>query len=139
MARSLNKVALIGNLGADPESRKTGDGTSVVSLSLATSEEWKDKSGEKQEKTEWHRIVLWRGLAEVAEKYLTKGSKVYIEGKLQTRQYEDKDGQTKYTTEVVGRELIMLGGQGESSAGSARGSAAPPPPPADIDEDDLPF
>ncbi|MCL2673294.1 MAG: single-stranded DNA-binding protein [Alphaproteobacteria bacterium] len=102
MAGSVNKVILVGNLGRDPEVRQAGSGAKVVSFSMATSENWKDKSGQRQEKTEWHRIVIFNpNLAEVAEKYLRKGSKVYIEGSLQTRKWNDQSGQEKYTTEVV--------------------------------------
>ncbi len=113
----VNKVILIGNLGKDPEVRHLENGTPVTSFSIATSESYKDKnSGEKVEKTEWHNVVLWRGLAEVAEKYLHKGDKVYIEGKLQTRSWE-KDGVTRYTTEIVGREMTMLSKKGQSGGG----------------------
>ncbi|HDA7950775.1 TPA: single-stranded DNA-binding protein, partial [Staphylococcus aureus] len=121
MAGSVNKVLLIGNLGSDPEVRRTQDGKPVVNLSVATSETWKDKaSGERKEKTEWHRVVIWNeGLCSVAEKYLQKGSKVYIEGALQTRKWQDKDGQDKYSTEVVlngyGGVLTMLDKPGERS------------------------
>lgn len=110
----VNKVILLGNLGRDPEVRSLENGTKVASFSIATTESYKDKTtGERKELTEWHNIVLWRGLAEVAEKYLTKGSKIYLEGKLQTRSYQDKEGVTKYTTEIVGRELNMIGGRPE--------------------------
>src|SRR5204862_702289 len=118
MAGSVNKVILIGNLGRDPETRSTQDGTKIVHLNLATSENWKDRnSGERRERTEWHRVVIFdEKLAEVAEKYLRKGSKVYLEGQLQTRKWTDQSGQEKYTTEVVlGRfrsQLTMLDGRG---------------------------
>lgn len=141
MAGSVNKVILIGNLGRDPEVRSTQDGAKIVQLSVATSENWKDKSsGERKEKTEWHRVVIFNDrLAEVAEKYLRKGSKIYLEGQLQTRKWTDKDGAEKYTTEVVlGKfrgELTMLDGRGEGGAssggygddmgGSERASGAP--------------
>ena len=106
----VNKVILIGNLGRDPEMRYFSDGTAVANFSIATSDEWKDKNtGEKKEKTEWHRIVVFRQLAEICGKYLTKGKQVYIEGKLQTRSWE-KDGVTRYTTEIVANEMRMLGG-----------------------------
>ncbi len=127
MAGSVNKVILIGNLGRDPEVRTTQDGAKIVTLNLATSESWKDKgSGERREKTEWHRVVIFNDrLGDVAERYLKKGSKVYIEGALQTRKWTDKDNQERYTTEViVGRfrgELTLLdsrGGGGDSSAAS---------------------
>jgi single-strand DNA-binding protein len=123
MAGSVNKVILIGNLGKDPESRSMQDGNKVVNLSIATSENWKDKaSGERKEKTEWHRVVIFNErLAEVAERYLRKGAKVYVEGQLQTRKWTDQSGTEKYTTEVVlGRfrgELTMLDGRGGSGGG----------------------
>ncbi len=123
--RSLNKVMLIGNLGKDPELRYTQSSIPVASFSIATSESWTDKEGNQQEQTEWHRIVIWRGLAEVCGKYLTKGSRVYIEGKLQTRSWEDQNGVTKYTTEIVANQMLMLGGPGERSDS---GSFGPPPP-----------
>lgn len=107
---SLNKVQLIGNLGADPETRYTASGDAVCNLRIATTEKWKDKnSGEQREATEWHRVVFYRKLAEVAGQYLRKGSQVYIEGKLVTRKWQDKDGQDKYTTEIQGVEMVMLG------------------------------
>ena len=105
---SINKVILIGNLGADPELRSTPSGVQVANCSLATSETWTDKSGERQERAEWHRIVLWRRLAEVAGQYLKKGSKIYIEGKLQTRSWDDQNGQKRYTTEVIASSMEML-------------------------------
>ena len=111
----INKVLLIGNLGADPELRFTASGTQVANFSLATSETWQDKSGERQERTEWHRIVLWRGLAEIAGQYLKKGSKVYIEGKLQTRSWDDQKGQKHYSTEVVAHSMQLP----DSSSGPA--------------------
>ena len=107
----VNKVILIGNLGADPEVRYTPDGVPVANFSLATSESWNDRtSGEKQERTEWHRLVLWRKLAEIAGQYLKKGSKIYVEGKLQTRSWDDQSGQKRYTTEVVANSMEMLDG-----------------------------
>ncbi len=112
----VNKVILIGNLGKDPEVRHLENGTAVANFSMATSESYKDRSsGERKTITEWHNIVLWRGLAEVAEKYLKKGDQVYIEGKLKTRSWEDKDGNTRYTTEVVGDNMTMLGSRGSLS------------------------
>ena len=115
----LNKVMLIGNLGRDPEIRYSQQGTAMVNFSIATSEQWKDKNtGEKQEKTEWHRIVAFGKPAEILEKYLSKGSKVYIEGRIQTRNYE-KDGQTHYTTEIVVREFQFLGGRQENQGGGS--------------------
>ena len=107
---SINKVMLIGNLGSDPELRFTPNGVQVANFSLATTESWTDKSGERQERAEWHRIVLWRRLAEIAGQYLKKGSKIYIEGKLQTRSWEDQNGQKRYTTEVVANSMEMLDG-----------------------------
>lgn len=123
----VNKVILVGNLGKDPEIRTTGDGTKIVSFSLATSESWRDKaSGERKERTEWHNVVIFNEqLGKVAEQYLRKGSKVYVEGALQTRKWTDKEGQTKYTTEVVLQrfrgELTMLDGRGEGSSGRDMG------------------
>jgi single stranded DNA-binding protein (ssb) len=115
---SVNKVILIGHLGRDPEVRYRDSGDAVTNLSLATTETWKDKSGEKQEKTEWHRVVFFGRTAEVAGEYLRKGSLAYIEGRLQTRKYTDKDGVEKYSTEIVGDRMQMLGGtKGERSAG----------------------
>lgn len=117
---SVNKVLLIGNLGKDPEVRHTQDGKAIVNLSIATSESWKTKDGERKEKTEWHRVVIFNeGLAKVAEQYLKKGSTVYLEGSLQTRKWTDKDGVEKYSTEVVLQnfrgELVMLGGKGDDA------------------------
>jgi single-strand DNA-binding protein len=118
MARGVNKVILIGNLGADPETRAMPSGSTVANLRIATSESWKDKtSGEQQERTEWHRVALFGRLAEIASEYLRKGSQVYIEGSLRTRKWQDKQGQERYSTEIVGNELQMLGGRGGGSAG----------------------
>lgn len=122
---SLNKVQLIGNLGADPEVRYTQSGIATATLSVATTESWKDKDGNKQERTEWHRVVLYRRLAEVAGEYLRKGSSVYLEGKLQTRKWQDQNGQDRYTTEVVADEMKMLGGKPQ---GNGQGSGNQPPP-----------
>ena len=125
MAGSVNKVILIGNLGRDPETRNMQDGNPVVNMSLATSESWRDKNtGERREKTEWHRVVIFNEkLAEIAQKYLRKGSTIYIEGQLQTRKWTDQSGQEKYSTEVVLQrfrgELTMLGGRGDSQGGGA--------------------
>jgi single-strand DNA-binding protein len=120
VSRSLNKVILIGNLGADPEVRSTSNGSRVATLSLATSRQWKNQSGEKQEKTEWHRVILWNnkgsGLADVAEKYCKKGDKVYVEGSIEYRSWQDREGQTRYTTEITARELILLSGRGRRCA-----------------------
>lgn len=113
----INKVILIGNLGADPEIRRTQNGIPVTSFNIATSERWKDKDGQMQEQTEWHRIVTWDRLAEVCGEYLHKGSKVYIEGKLQTRKWQDKDGHDRWTTEVVARDVQFLTPKGGGSSG----------------------
>jgi single-strand DNA-binding protein len=128
--KSLNRVQLIGNLGKDPEVKYTPQGTPVAKLTIATNERFKDKAGEWQDRTEWHNVVLWQRLAEIAGEYLKKGGKVYIEGRLQTRSWDDKtSGQKKYMTEVVGSDLILLGGRGEGSgggdsSGSSRGAGA---------------
>jgi len=114
---SVNKVILIGRLGKDPETRYMTSGEAVTNCTLATSENWKDKSGEKQEKTEWHNLVFYRRLAEIAGEYLKKGSQIYVEGKLQTRKWQDKEGKDRYTTEIVVNEMTMLGGK-SSGAGS---------------------
>src|SRR3954452_11220529 len=113
MARGINKVILVGNLGADPETRAMPSGTTVANLRIATSESWRDKqSGEQQERTEWHRVVLFGRLGEIAAEYLKKGSQVYIEGSLRTRKWQDKQGQERYSTEIVGNDMQMLGGRG---------------------------
>lgn len=113
MARGINKVILVGNLGADPETRAMPSGTTVANLRIATSESWRDKqSGEQQERTEWHRVVLFGRLGEVAAEYLKKGSQVYIEGSLRTRKWQDKSGTERYSTEIVGNDMQMLGGRG---------------------------
>ena len=146
MARSgINKVILVGNLGQDPEVKYTAGGAAVTTLSLATSESWKDKdTGSDQEKTEWHRVVLWRRLAEIAGEYLKKGSKVYIEGQLQTRKWE-QDGQTRYTTEVVGRDMQFLDSRGGSSSDSStyedtsQDTGSQNLPDSGITDDDIPF
>lgn len=147
----VNKVILIGNLGIDPEVRTLESGTKLARLSLATSESYTNKEGARIEETEWHSITLWRGLAEVAEKYLKKGNKVYIEGKLRTRSYTDKEGIQKYTTEIIGENMEMLGGgSGDSgsrsentSSGSQNTSQNPKSQPATegkkTEADDLPF
>jgi len=115
MARSVNKVILIGNLGQDPELRYTGNGTAVCNLRIATNESYKDQDGQLIEKTEWHSLVVWSRLAEICAEYLEKGSRAYFEGSLQTRSWEDRDGNTRYTTEIKVREMMMLSGRGESS------------------------
>ena len=124
--KSVNKVILIGNLGKDPEVKYTPQGTPVAKLTLATNERFKDKAGEWQDRTEWHNVVLWQRLAEIAGEYLKKGGKVYIEGRLQTRSWDDKtSGQKKYMTEVVASDLVLLGGRGEGSeGGGARGASS---------------
>jgi len=126
VSRSLNKVMLIGNLGADPEVRSTNNGTRVATLSLATSRQWTTQGGEKQEKTEWHRCVVWNtrqsGLADVVEKYLKKGDRVYVEGRIEYRTWKDREGQTRYTTEINVRDLVMLSGRGDGGAAGETGS-----------------
>ena len=148
MARGVNKVILVGNLGADPEVKYMPNGNAVANATLATSESWKDKqSGENKEKTEWHRVVFFRRLAEIAGEYLKKGSQVYIEGKLQTRKWQDKNGNDRYTTEIVANEMQMLGGRGggggSADFGGASASrsapAAAPAATADDFDDDIPF
>lgn len=130
MSRSLNKVTLIGNLGSDPEVRSTTGGNRVATFSLATSRSWNDAGGTKQEKTEWHRCVVWNTkssqLADIVEKYVKKGDKLYVEGRIEYRQWQDKEGQTRYSTEINVRELIMLGGGsgGRSAAGEFEGESA---------------
>lgn len=161
MARGINKVILVGNLGADPEVRYTAGGSAVANVRLATAESWRDReSGEQQERTEWHRVVFFGRLAEIVEQYLRKGSQIYVEGRLQTRKWADRDGNEKYTTEIVASDMQMLGGRsggggGESGGGSSGGggrerASAPPagndPPsrgraeqPMDDFDDDIPF
>jgi single-strand DNA-binding protein len=148
MARGVNKVILVGNLGKDPEVRYMPNGNAVANITIATSESWKDKTtGENQEKTEWHRVVLFRRLGEIAGEYLKKGSQVYIEGKLQTRKWQDNNGQDRYTTEIIANEMQMLGGRAgggsanyssDDSASSAARSPAMAEGPNDFD-DDIPF
>ena len=128
----VNKVILIGNLGKDPEVRYLDNGVAVANFSLATTENYKNKEGERVSQTEWHNIVLWRGLAEVAEKWLKKGSSVYVEGKIRTRKWEDKDGNTRYSTEILGDNMTMLGGKPSSE------NPVEVAPTADL-KDDLPF
>ncbi|HEV2441694.1 MAG TPA: single-stranded DNA-binding protein [Steroidobacteraceae bacterium] len=123
MARGVNKVILIGHLGADPETRAMPSGSSVANLRIATTESWRDKqSGEQQERTEWHRVALFGRLAEIASEYLKKGSQVYIEGSLRTRKWQDKQGNERYSTEIVGNEMQMLGGRGGGAGASASGA-----------------
>jgi single-strand DNA-binding protein len=150
---SVNKVILVGRLGKDPETRYMTNGEAVTNAAMATSENWKDKSGEKQEKTEWHNLVFYRKLAEIAGEYLKKGSQLYVEGKLQTRKWE-KDGVTRYTTEIIVSEMTMLGGKSSSNEGTSTPStpsaskpttaaapspAAKPKPVDNFDDDDIPF
>ena len=147
MSRSLNKVTLIGNLGADPEIRTTPNGSKVAQFSLATSRSWGGQGGsEKQEKTEWHRVVAWRHLAERAERYLKKGKQVYVEGRLETRKWTGQDGADRYTTEVIAQQLMLLGRRednesaGVAAAPAASGNFNPPPiDAAPAEDDDLPF
>ncbi len=154
MARGVNKVILVGNLGRDPEVRYSPNGQAVANVTIATSDSWKDKtSGEKQERTEWHRIVFFGRLAEIAGEYLKKGAQIYVEGRLQTRKWQDKDGHDRYTTEIVANEMQMLGSRGgagmpsepamesapaAASTGSVARSGAKATAGADFD-DDIPF
>jgi single-strand DNA-binding protein len=149
----VNKVIIVGNLGRDPEVRYTPDGTAVANFSVATSDQWTDKqTGEKKERTEWHRIVAWRRLGEICGEYLSKGRQVYVEGKLQTRSWE-QDGVTRYTTEIIASDVQFIGGRGGAAGpgaqggtqggGQGRGQRAdqgyPEPPMADTQDDDIPF
>jgi len=130
MARGINKVILVGNLGNDPEVRYTPAGAAVTTISVATTESWKDKEGNKQEKTEWHRVVFFSRLAEIAGEYLKKGSQVYIEGKLRTNKWQDQNGQDRYTTEILANEMQMLGGRGgDSGSGGFGGGGSMPQAP----------
>jgi len=155
--KSLNRVQLIGNLGKDPEIKYTPQGTPVAKLTIATNERYKDKGGEWQDRTEWHNVVLWQRLAEIAGEYLKKGGKVFVEGRLQTRSWDDKQtGQKKYMTEIVANDLILLGGRGEGGggdySGGSRSSSAggsnnfdqrtpepEPTPSGPITDEDIPF
>jgi single-strand DNA-binding protein len=132
----LNMAQIIGHLGRDPEVRYTPDGAAVANLAVATNETWKDKSGEKQERTEWHRVALFGKVAEIAAEYLKKGSLVYLQGRLQTRKWQGEDGQDRYTTEIVADRMRMLGGKGDRDTRSAGGKPVAPEPPFD---DDIPF
>ncbi len=139
----VNKVILVGNLGANPEVRFTQGGTSVANLRIATTERWTDKNGQKQEATEWHRVVLFGRQAEVAQQYLTKGRQVYIEGRIRTRQWQDQQGQKRYSTEIVGTNMQLLGGRSEG-AREDMGATVPPEDPMNADfggapDDDIPF
>jgi single-strand DNA-binding protein len=136
----VNKVILIGRLGKDPEVRYTPSGTSVANFSMATSEEWKDReTGEKQERTEWHRIVAWRRLGEICGEYLHKGSQIYIEGRLQTRSWEDRDGNKRYTTEIVAQNMQMLSPVGKERSAEPMGQHYPEEEPINVPEDEIPF
>lgn len=153
MARGINKVILVGNLGADPETRYMPSGKAVSNIRIATSEGWKDKqTGDTQERTEWHAVVLFDKLGEIAAEYLRKGSQVYIEGSLRTRKWQDKEGKDRYTTEIVARDMQMLGARGgagggegrperrPAASGDDRGSSNAPPPSDDGQfDDDIPF
>ena len=130
----MNKAMIIGNLGSDPELRYTQNQTPVATFSVASTERWKDSDGNKQEHTEWHRVVVWKGLAEVCNEHLSKGSKVFIEGKLRTRKWEDQDGNIRYSTEIVARDLEMLGGRQEETTSQPNEENVEPPMP-----DDVPF
>lgn len=143
----VNKVILVGNLGKDPEVRHLEGGATVANFPLATSESYKDRNGNRVDQTEWHNVVVWRGLAEVAEKYLKKGSQVYIEGKIRTRSWDDQSGQKRYTTEIVADQMTMLGRRDENQIGSGMGNNQQPSTPSMgntpmnnmEDDDDLPF
>ena len=137
---SVNKVILVGNLGRDPEVRYTQGGAPVANFTLATNEVWTDKAGGRQERTEWHRIVVWGKQAEIVKEYLVKGRQVYVEGSLQTRQWDDRDGNKRSTTEVKAMKVVLLGGRGEGG-GSTRSEAPPPEMTSDEppQEDDIPF
>ena len=147
MAGSVNKVILVGNLGKDAEVRVTPGGQSVASFSIATTENWTSKEGEKKEQTEWHRIVLWGKSAESLNEYLTKGKQIYVEGRLQTRQWDDKDGNKRYTTEIRGDRIVLLGGGGggggarpQTRSASSQGADEPMGEPvSELTDDDIPF
>ena len=150
MARGINKVILVGNLGQDPELRYTGNGTAVCNMRLATNDSYKDADGNMVDKTEWHNVVAWSRLAEICGEYLKKGSQIYIEGSLQTRSYDDREGNTKWITEVKAREMLMLSGRGDANGfsgggggGASRPSSQPAAQRAPADsfepDDDLPF
>lgn len=133
MAGGVNKAILVGRLGADPDMRYTPSGQGVCELRVATSESWNDKNGQRQERTEWHRIVVWGKRAEICSKYLAKGRQVYIEGRIQTRTYDDKDGNKRYITEIVANDVQFLGGGNRDGAGQGRSDDGPPLPPSDAD------
>ena len=135
----VNKVILIGNLGADPEVRYTPSGKAVANFRIATSEQWTNKDGEKEERTEWHRIVAWGRLGEICGEYLHKGRQVYVEGRLQTRAWEDRDGNKKYTTEVVAQTMQMLGAGGKEGKADSADERFPMEEPVTVPDDDIPF
>jgi single-strand DNA-binding protein len=146
MSRGINKVIIVGNLGNDPETRYMPSGSAVTNLSIATKESWKDKqTGEQKDRTEWHKVAMFGRLAEIAAEYLRKGSQVYVEGKLRTRKWQDKDGQDRYTTEIVADEMQMLGGRGggapamNDSTSSSQDRSPPPRATGDDFDDDIPF
>ena len=153
MARGVNKVIIVGNLGQDPETRYMPSGSAVTNFTVATNESWKDKqTGEQRDRTEWHRVAMFNRLAEIAAEYLRKGSQVYIEGKLRTRKWQAQDGNDRYTTEIIADEMQMLGGRGGGGGGSfggggggsqgggqGGGGSAPPQPGPDDFDDDIPF
>ncbi|HEY5740408.1 MAG TPA: single-stranded DNA-binding protein [Gammaproteobacteria bacterium] len=144
MARGVNKVILVGNLGNDPDTRYMPSGSAVTNLSVATNESWKDKqTGEQKDRTEWHKVAMFGRLAEIAAEYLRKGSQVYIEGKLRTRKWQDQNGNDRWTTEIIADEMQMLGGRtgaGAPAMGDSPPPAAPPPEPSpDEFDDDIPF
>ena len=145
MSRGVNKVILVGNLGQKPEMRYTATQTAVANISIATTESWKDKeSGENRDKPEWHRVVFFGNLAEIAEKYLDKGSSVYIEGKIQTRKWQDKEGKDRWTTEVLGNQLTMLGSRNTTESPTQANDSSNTPFPEDdsgpgLTDDDIPF
>lgn len=135
----LNKVILIGNLGRDPELRYTANGQAVANFTLATTESWTNKSGEREQRTEWHRVVAWGRLAEICGEHLTKGKQVYVEGRLQTREWEDREGNKRRTTEVTAQQILMLGRRGDGAgSGEPAGSSDPEAPPSE-GSDDIPF
>ena len=135
----VNKVILIGNLGADPEVRYTPSGKAVANFRIATSEQWTSKEGEKEERTEWHRIVAWGRLGEICGEYLHKGRQVYVEGKLQTRAWEDRDGNKRYTTEIVAQAMQMLGAAGKEGRAASTDERYPVEEPVTVPDDDIPF
>ena len=142
MANGLNKAILIGNLGKDPEVRYTPSGVAMATFSIATSETWTNKDGEKETRTEWHRIVAFRKLAEICGEYLSKGKQVYIEGRIQTREWEDQNGNKRYTTEILANQMLMLGSRDASDTGRLEGPPVPEYPGAPAsgpDDDDIPF